>query len=49
MLVYIVILKRLPFIYAEAIFYMVLLDKKEKKNPFLFFEKPECNNLTCSV
>lgn len=47
MLVHIVILKSLPFIYTEAIFYMVLLDKK-KKNCFLFFEKPECSSLTCS-
>lgn len=34
MLVYIVILKRLPFIYTEAVFYIVLLDKKEK-NPWM--------------
>lgn len=30
MLIYIVILKRLPFIYTEAIFYMILLDEKKK-------------------
>lgn len=28
MLIYIVILERLPFIYTEAVFYGVLLDKK---------------------
>lgn len=47
MMVFIVILKNLLFIYIETIFYMELLDKK--KNPFLFFEKPECKNLTCYV
>lgn len=48
MLVYIVILKRLPFIYAEALFFYGAFGQ-EVKNLFLFFEKPECKNLTCSV
>lgn len=45
MLVYIVILKRLPFIYAEALFFYGAFGQ-EVKNLFLFFEKPECKNLT---
>lgn len=38
MLVDIAILKRLPFIYTEAIFYTVLLDKKKKNSLFILLK-----------